>query len=422
MAGVAAVLTGNDVNVAATTAGNAAENNYLTHAEANTLLKNISACNGDKSNCINPVIQAANNLSNSRNAMDLLNPVLAQDVAAGSATLNAAANTPGTSFTVSGGICNLIGINNDQQATANAVPVLSAPPTSQNPYYSTFQSDLSGSLTSAGVIATPLFMAAQGAVGALASVTVTAASSYQFGQGAAAVNDGQYVTGGLNIGLGALGIFGGVVGVTSALGTTAIADVASVDAYAGLSNPSGNTNTAANSARNQYYGNGGSASPSPGTATAGSSGSSVNTGLTSSPDFYVNSQGATLPATGYRYMDSQYAAQTQSTMTAPLSYFGFTDYPTGAAARNGYQIFYENGNAASWSDASLKGEFNTLQLFGANGFVNAKVPLTNGGIGPGLEPYTISYPQYGVGGQAQLVPAIPGTIVQLNKITILPKK
>ncbi|WP_254700422.1 beta strand repeat-containing protein [Trinickia violacea] len=139
-------------------------------------------------------------------------------------------------------------------------------------------------------------------------------------------------------------------------------------------------------------------------------------------DFYVNSQGTVLPATGYRYMDSQYAAQTQSSMSAPLSYFGFTDYSTGAAARNGFQIFYEPGNAASWSDASLKGQFDTLQLFGPDGFVNAKVPLANGGAGPRLEPYTNAYPQYGTGGQAQLVPAIPGTKVQLKNVTVLPSK
>lgn len=46
-----------------------------------------------------------------------------------------------------------------------------------------------------------------------------------------------------------------------------IADVAG-----GLKTPSSSTSSSANSARNQYYGNGGSASPSPGTETAGSSG------------------------------------------------------------------------------------------------------------------------------------------------------
>lgn len=121
-------------------------------------------------------------------------------------------------------------------------------------------------------------------------------------------------------------------------------------------------------------------------------------------------------------MDSQYAAQTQSSMLAPLSYFGFTDYSTGAATRNGFQIFYEPGNAASWSDASPKGVFDTLQLFGPDGFVNAKVPLTNGGTGPGLEPYTKAYSQYGTGGQAQLVPVTSDTKVQLKNVTVIPSE
>jgi hypothetical protein len=44
----------------------------------------------------------------------------------------------------------------------------------------------------------------------------------------------------------------------------------------------------------------------------------------------VNTQGVALPATGYRYMDSQYFALTQDTMSAPLSYFGFRAYSGGA--------------------------------------------------------------------------------------------
>lgn len=138
--------------------------------------------------------------------------------------------------------------------------------------------------------------------------------------------------------------------------------------------------------------------------------------------FYVNTQGVALPATGYRYMDSQYFSQTQNTMSAPLSYFGFKAYSSGATARDGFQIFYEYGNAASWSDARLRGEFDTLQLFGSEGFVNATVPLANGGKGPGLEPFTSTYPQYGTGGEAQLVPLISGSKVQLRKITVLPSE
>jgi len=113
-------------------------------------------------------------------------------------------------------------------------------------------------------------------------------------------------------------------------------------------------------------------------------------------------------------MDSQFAQQTQTTMTAPLSYFGFTSYSTGTAAQNAYQI------SPLWSDARLVGQFDTLQLFGEDGSVNAQVPLANGGAGPGLEPYTSSYPQYGTGGAAQLVPIFPSTIVDLTRSTVLP--
>lgn len=102
------------------------------------------------------------------------------------------------------------------------------------------------------------------------------------------------------------------------------------------------------------------------------------------------------------------------TMSEPLSYFGFNRYSTGAAARSAYKI------SPTWSDARLVGRFETLQLFGENGAVNAQVPLANRGIGPGLEPYASSYPQFGAGGAAQLVPAIPGTTVNFTNVSVLP--
>ncbi len=117
-------------------------------------------------------------------------------------------------------------------------------------------------------------------------------------------------------------------------------------------------------------------------------------------------------------MGSQYTTQTQSTMTASLSYFGFTNYSTASEALNGFQIDPIQFN----NDATLKGTFDTLQLFGPEGFVNAKLPLANGGNGRGLEPYTSSYPSLGSGGQAQLVPAVPGTKVNLNNVTVIPQK
>ena len=79
-------------------------------------------------------------------------------------------------------------------------------------------------------------------------------------------------------------------------------------------------------------------------------------------------------------------------------------------------------NPKFWSDARLKGEFDTRRLFGPDGAVNAKVPLANGGADPELEPYTSAYPEYGSGGQAQLVPVVPGSTVQLQKVTLLPEE
>lgn len=60
------------------------------------------------------------------------------------------------------------------------------------------------------------------------------------------------------------------------------ADIASALKNQSAKNLSGTTSGSANSARNQYYGNGSSASPSPGTNTAGSSGSNVQLGDTPS--------------------------------------------------------------------------------------------------------------------------------------------
>ncbi|MDQ1816067.1 hemagglutinin repeat-containing protein [Massilia sp. CCM 9210] len=141
------------------------------------------------------------------------------------------------------------------------------------------------------------------------------------------------------------------------------------------------------------------------------------------PDYYVNSSGIALPATGYRYMDSgsKYAAQTIATMSAPLSYFGSVKLDSGAAVRDAFQIFYEPGNPASWSDGRLLGTFDTLQLFGPNGVVNARVPMSLGDKGPSLEPFTSAYPQYGAGGAAQLLPAARGTVVKFDSIVVLPE-
>ena len=147
-------------------------------------------------------------------------------------------------------------------------------------------------------------------------------------------------------------------------------------------------------------------------------------GSDSRPDFYVGPAGpsATMPSTAYRYMNStdSYAAKTLSEKSAPLSYFGYTKYNSGSEARDAYQIFYEKGNPNSWSDARLRGEFDTLQLY-KNGAPQVKVPMANGGKGPGEELFTSAYPQYGKGGAVQLLPMEKGTYVHFDKLSILPE-
>jgi hypothetical protein len=138
--------------------------------------------------------------------------------------------------------------------------------------------------------------------------------------------------------------------------------------------------------------------------------------------YYASPNGDVLPATAYRYMDSKYARVTMNTMEAPLSYFGFEKFGTGASARDAFQIFYQRGNPASWSNARLRGTFDTLQLFSPQGVPLVKVPLEKGGIGPLPEPFTRSYPQYGAGGTYQLVPTQPGMRVRFNEVTLLPEK
>ncbi|WP_281184370.1 hypothetical protein, partial [Trichlorobacter lovleyi] len=143
-------------------------------------------------------------------------------------------------------------------------------------------------------------------------------------------------------------------------------------------------------------------------------------------DFYVGPTGpeSTLPSKGYRYMRylnddgsvNKYALQTLKTKQAPGSYFGFDSFKTGKAARNAFQIKGPEFGE-SWSDARLKGEFNTLQLYN-NGVPNVQVPLVRGGKGPELEPFTVSYPEYGNGNIRQL---ITDQKIFFNKVKILPE-
>ena len=109
-------------------------------------------------------------------------------------------------------------------------------------------------------------------------------------------------------------------------------------------------------------------------------------------DFYVTPNGEVVPATGYRYMDSKYAEQTMESMSAPGSYFGFEKFNSASAAQDAFQISPE------WSNCKLRGEFDTLQVID-----EMYVPKAYGDKGPGLEPFTRCYPEYGKGGCQQFI-------------------
>lgn len=122
-------------------------------------------------------------------------------------------------------------------------------------------------------------------------------------------------------------------------------------------------------------------------------------------DFYIAPDGTAMPSTAYRYMDSKYATQTMESMQAPGSYFTFKKFDNAADARSALQ------GSTDWSDAKLLGEFDTLQLGN-----NWSIPKAFGGKGPGLEPITNSYPQYGIGGYPQLKTDM---IINFDKVELL---
>lgn len=104
-------------------------------------------------------------------------------------------------------------------------------------------------------------------------------------------------------------------------------------------------------------------------------------------------------------MNSKYADQTMKTMSAPGSYFGFNKYDSAREAQDAFQI------APEWSDCKVRGEFDTLQAID-----EMYVPKAFGDQGPGLEPFTRCYPEYGKGGCQQFI--YKGTI-KFRKVDII---
>ncbi|WP_198263027.1 hypothetical protein [sulfur-oxidizing endosymbiont of Gigantopelta aegis] len=155
----------------------------------------------------------------------------------------------------------------------------------------------------------------------------------------------------------------------------------------------------------------------------------------SKPDYYVGPAGpeATLPTTGYRYMRyknddgtiNRYAQQAMENKTAPSTYIGFDKFDTGEEARSAFQIKGITDNVeglddASWSDARLRGQFDTLQLY-ENGTPKIRIPNWAGDQDISkLEPVTKSYPEFGDGGVVQM--HADGKFIEFDNIEVLPEK
>ena len=145
------------------------------------------------------------------------------------------------------------------------------------------------------------------------------------------------------------------------------------------------------------------------------------------PNFYVSPSGEAIQSTGYRYMRyleddgsvNKYVSQTIAVKEAPGSYFGFEKFSIGSAARDAFQIKGPE-TGSSWSDARLRGEFDTLQLYDPlTGRFNTRVPFEAGDTGIILEPYTRYYPEFGSGNVQQLK---TDQMLKFNQVDILPEK
>ena len=114
-------------------------------------------------------------------------------------------------------------------------------------------------------------------------------------------------------------------------------------------------------------------------------------------------------------------------MTGNLSYFGFKKFDTAYQARDGFQIKYDyynqNDPELSWSDAAVRGTFDTLQLYdNTTGKLKVRIPYTFGDTGKDLEPFTESYPEYGQGGELQMIRLRwdEDLIIKYDRLDILP--
>ena len=122
-------------------------------------------------------------------------------------------------------------------------------------------------------------------------------------------------------------------------------------------------------------------------------------------DFYITLNGNVVPATGYRYMDSQRAKDALTKGEQYTTYIGFTKYDSASQVKDAFQI------ADAWSDCKVRGEFDTLQVID-----KMYVPTEKGNTTTIPEPITCSYPEYGKGGEQQLC---VDTVVKFKNVTII---
>ncbi|MFJ5240111.1 RHS repeat-associated core domain-containing protein [Pseudomonas neuropathica] len=153
------------------------------------------------------------------------------------------------------------------------------------------------------------------------------------------------------------------------------------------------------------------------------------------PDFYVGPSGpdSTMPSTGYRYMRYQHddgtvdtrALGTLKTKSAPVTYAGFEKFDTGSEARKAFQVKGpevgpDSNGKGSWSDARLRGEFDTLQLY-VDGKPDARTPFWKGDEDKTkLEPFADAYPEYGDGGAQQI--HTNSRVIHFDKVEVLPEE
>ncbi|MDO6708832.1 hypothetical protein [Photobacterium sp. 1_MG-2023] len=100
-------------------------------------------------------------------------------------------------------------------------------------------------------------------------------------------------------------------------------------------------------------------------------------------------------------------------------------YDSGKEARDALQIKGPDNvdpldpEDSSWSDARIRSEFDTLQLF-ENGIPQVRIPGRLGDTSSTPEPITEAYPEFGQGGAVQLHAG--GKVLKYDNSEVLPEE